>query len=57
MPQATDVRTKPLLGIGGLAGPLFIAVFTIQDLTRPGFSPLRDQWSQLALGGWGCCRR
>ncbi len=53
MPQATDVRTKPLLAIGALAGPLFIAIATIQDLTRSGFNPLRDQWSQLALGGWG----
>jgi hypothetical membrane protein len=39
---------------GPLAGPLFIVTYTVEDLTRPGFSPLRDQVSQLALGdaGW-----
>src|SRR5262249_61307845 len=55
MPTATHLRANPLLAIGALAGPLFIVVYTIQDLTRPGFNPLRDQVSQLALsgGGWG----
>jgi len=53
MPTATHLRANPLLAIGALAGPLFIVVYTIQDLTRPGFNPLRDQVSQLALSGGG----
>jgi hypothetical membrane protein len=53
MPPTTRPPASPLLAIGALAGPLFIVVYTIEDLTRPGFSPLRDQVSQLALGDWG----
>jgi hypothetical protein len=54
MPSATHSRTSPLLAIGALAGPFFIVVYTIQDLTRSGYNPLRDQVTQLALGdgGW-----
>lgn len=46
--------TDALLAAGVLAGPLFTGIYAAEDLTRPGFSPLRDQVSQLALGdsGW-----
>src|SRR5437870_1426306 len=43
-----------LLTAGVLAGPFFMLVATIQDVTRPGFHPLRCQVSHLAIGnaGW-----
>lgn len=47
-------RSNPVLIAGVLAGPLFIVGWTLQDLTRHGFDPMREQVSQLALGdnGW-----
>lgn len=44
---------NPLLAAGVLAGPFFMLVATIQDLTRGGFQPLRCQVSHLAIGEWG----
>ncbi len=46
--------TRPLL-IAGFAGPLlFIVVFLVEGLTRPGYSAWRHYVSQLATGdgGW-----
>jgi hypothetical membrane protein len=42
-----------LFGAGVLAGPFFVLVATIQDVTRPGFYPLRCQVSHLAIGATG----
>ncbi|HEX9036698.1 MAG TPA: DUF998 domain-containing protein [Ktedonobacterales bacterium] len=53
--QAPTTRpASPLIAAGGLAGPFFMLLATIQVLTRPGFQPLRCQVSQLAIGdaGW-----
>jgi hypothetical membrane protein len=54
MQSHTNRPPNPLLAAGVLAGPFFILVSTIQDVTRPGFHPLRCQVSQLAIGnsGW-----
>src|SRR5215469_2094608 len=43
-----------LLTAGVLAGPIFMLVAAIQEVTRPGFQPLRCQISHLAIGtsGW-----
>lgn len=47
-------RTKVLLACGIAAGPLYVAVGTVEALTRRGFNPLRDDLSLLSNGrlGW-----
>lgn len=53
-PSQATRTTGWLLHSGVLAGPLFIAVILIQELTRPGFDPKRHPLSLLSLGeqGW-----
>ena len=53
MQSQTNIRSNPLLAAGVLAGPFFIIVSIIQDVTRPGFHPLRCQVSHLAIGDFG----
>src|SRR5262249_25315816 len=54
MRSYTSTSPGPLLAAGVLAGPCFMLVATIQEVTRPGYQPLRCQVSHLALGaaGW-----
>ena len=54
MQSHTNRPPNPLLAAGVLAGPFFMLVATLQDVTRPGFHPLRCQVSHLAIGnsGW-----
>ena len=46
--------TNLLLACGAVAGPLLVAVFTREGAKRPGYDPIREQVSTLALGerGW-----
>jgi hypothetical protein len=46
-------RTRHLLFAGGVAGPLYLLVGGAEALTRPGFDPLRDDWSLLSNGALG----
>ncbi|MET3430019.1 putative membrane protein [Actinoplanes tereljensis] len=43
-----------LLWCGVVAGPLFVAVFLVNDRIRPDYDPLRDFVSEAAIGpgGW-----
>ncbi|MFB4280417.1 DUF998 domain-containing protein [Nonomuraea sp. MTCD27] len=45
---------RPLLGLGVVAGPLYVTVALAQALTREGFDLTRHPWSFLANGdlGW-----
>jgi hypothetical membrane protein len=45
---------RRLLVLGGLAGPLYVAVSLVQSVTRDGFDPARHAWSMLTNGdlGW-----
>lgn len=54
MQSHTHRPLNPLLAAGVVAGPFFMLVATIQEVTRPGFHPLRCQVSHLAIGnaGW-----
>lgn len=45
--------TRALLTAGAVAGPLFIAVVVIQELTRTGFDAKRHPLSLLSLGDLG----
>jgi Protein of unknown function (DUF998) len=47
-------RTRVLLGCGAVAGPLFVATFTVAGWSRPGYDPMRHPVSSLALApnGW-----
>ncbi|WP_213009122.1 DUF998 domain-containing protein [Paractinoplanes toevensis] len=42
-----------LLWCGVVAGPLFVAVFLINDLIRPDYDPVRDFVSEAAIGPGG----
>ena len=46
--------TNLLLTCGAVAGPLFVAVFTVEGARREGHDPVREPVSALALGerGW-----
>lgn len=46
--------TRHLLACGAVAGPAFVAVFTVEGARRPEYDPLRHPVSSLALerGGW-----
>jgi hypothetical protein len=50
--RATRV-TKSLLGYGIIAGPVYVAIWLGQALTRSGFDLTRDAASLLASGPWG----
>lgn len=45
--------TRTLLRAGVVAGPLFVAAFTAEGATRPGYDPARHPVSGLALGPRG----
>lgn len=47
-------RTRILLDCGVLAGPVFVATFTVNGRRRVGYHPRREAISDLALGkgGW-----
>lgn len=51
---ATHAHARPLLVVGGLAGPVFVLSIVLQPLLKPGYNWLRDPGSSLALGphGW-----
>lgn len=53
-PRAPTRQTTRLLACGIVAGPLFLAVWLFQALTRDGFDPGRHPLSLLSLGelGW-----
>lgn len=54
-PARTSTKaTRALLACGVAAGPLFVSVVVIQELTRAGFDPKRQPLSLLSLGdlGW-----
>lgn len=48
---------RPLLLAGAAAGPLFVAAFTVDGATRPGYDPLRHPVSSLSLGSRGLRQR
>jgi hypothetical membrane protein len=54
MQSPTNRPPTPLLAAGVVAGPFFMLVAAMQEVTRPGFQPLRCQISHLAIGnaGW-----
>jgi Protein of unknown function (DUF998) len=51
---APTIHTTRLLACGIVAGPLFLAAWLLQALTRDGFDPSRQPLSLLSLGelGW-----
>ena len=53
-PARADATTTWLLAGGVVAGPLFLAVWAVQALSREGFDPMRHPLSLLSLGeaGW-----
>ena len=51
--EAQATRTTRLLACGIVAGPLFLAVWWIQALTREGFDPTYHPLSLLSLGDMG----
>jgi len=53
-PAATTRWTRALVTCGIVAGPVFLAVWLVQALTRAGFDPSRHPLSLLSLGelGW-----
>jgi Protein of unknown function (DUF998) len=53
-PGAPTRQTTRLLACGIVAGPLFLAAWLLQALTRDGFDPSRHPLSLLSLGelGW-----
>ncbi|NRQ39727.1 DUF998 domain-containing protein [Nonomuraea sp. NN258] len=52
--RPSDRATRVLLGCGPAAGPLFLAVWLVQALTREGYDPSFHPLSLLSLGdlGW-----
>jgi hypothetical membrane protein len=53
-PSRTNTATRAMLACGVIAGPLFVAIATVQLLTREGFDLRRHPISLLSLGehGW-----
>ena len=49
--------TNLLLACGAVAGPLFVAVFTVEGARREGYNPIREPVSALALGDRGWTQR
>jgi hypothetical membrane protein len=47
------VRDRVLLWCGVVGGPLFIAVFLINDRIKDGYDPVRDFVSEAAIGAGG----
>ena len=52
----TSAPAKGLLACGVIAGPLFVAVWLAQALTREGFDPTYHPLSLLSLGDLGGSR-
>ena len=54
IPSRTNTATRAMLACGVIAGPLFVAIATVQLLTRGGFDLRRHPISLLSLGehGW-----
>jgi hypothetical protein len=53
--QKTTETSRILLICGAIAGPLFVVTFFLEQAIHPGYSPLRNSISALALGseyGW-----
>ncbi len=50
----TNVKTKTLLACGVIGGPLFVATFLVEGVTRADYDPLRHPVSSLVFGdsGW-----
>lgn len=51
--ESPNTQTVRLLRSGMVAGPLFLAVWSIEALTRDGFDPSRHPMSLLSLGNLG----
>ena len=53
-PNADVMATRILIACGALAGPLFLAVFLLQIIIRPGFDFIHSEPSLLSIGplGW-----
>jgi hypothetical membrane protein len=45
--------TRHLLACGAVGAPVFLVVILIQGAIRPGYDPMRDFGSALALGPYG----
>lgn len=52
-PAATGVSTRFLLGCAAVAGPLFLAIYAVQALTRDGYDAWIHPFSLLARGEYG----
>ncbi len=52
-PWPRTASTARLLAAGVAAGPIFLIVYAVQAVTRPGFDSDRHPLSLLALGGGG----
>lgn len=52
--RSSRARRRALLSAGALAGPLYVVVSLVEVVSRDGFDPARNAWSQLANGdlGW-----
>ncbi len=53
--RRTTEANRVLLICGAIAGPLFVITFLLEQAIHPGYSPLRNSISALALGsqyGW-----
>jgi hypothetical membrane protein len=52
--MAEDLTTRRLLACGAVAGPLFVVVILVDGALRPGYRPVRQVASELAVGptGW-----
>jgi hypothetical membrane protein len=54
MTVVRKVGSTQFLLRSGVVGPLlFIAVFTVESLTRPGYDPYHSMVSELELSSWG----
>jgi hypothetical protein len=54
MHNVEQIRSTEFLLRCGVVGPLlFIAVFLVEGLTRPGYDPYHSMVSELQLSGWG----
>lgn len=51
------VSTGALLACGVAAAPIYLAVTSVQALTRDGFDPLRQPWNVLTTGDLGWIQR
>jgi uncharacterized protein DUF998 len=52
-PETAAKTNRALLACGGVAGPVYVIVGSIEAFTREGFDPTRHDLSLLANGEWG----